>query len=194
MSAPFVTAAAALVYSYYDGITLSDVKSILLNSAKKLDSLNGKVASDGMLDLGSALSYDTSKLSHSSFATKKSKGSAPGLSYTAYIQNNKIHISVSISDKDNDIYALFYANGEMSAAEFGTGRNGTEYKLRNSSVANFTSSNYGKYSFYAIDSEGNETVLVINLTKDNVEERAGSGSQNSGQPSGRGGSSRRWYW
>ena len=41
MAAPMVTAAAAMVYSYYPDITLADVKEILLSSVQPLDTLRG---------------------------------------------------------------------------------------------------------------------------------------------------------
>ena len=62
MSAPFVTAAAAMLYSHYDNITLSDVKEIILQSARKLDTLDGTCVTGGMLDLGAALRYDINTL------------------------------------------------------------------------------------------------------------------------------------
>jgi len=69
MAAPMVTAAAAMVYSNYSGITLADVKEILLSSVQKLDSLSGNVSSGGMLDLASAMQYDVSTLSHTEWDT-----------------------------------------------------------------------------------------------------------------------------
>lgn len=62
MSAPFVTAAAAMLYSHHDNITLSDVKEIILQSARKLDTLDGTCVTGGMLDLGAALRYDINTL------------------------------------------------------------------------------------------------------------------------------------
>lgn len=57
MAAPMVTGVAALLYSYRPDISLTDVKNIIINSARKLDTLNGKVLSGGMLDAGAALGY-----------------------------------------------------------------------------------------------------------------------------------------
>lgn len=64
MAAPMVTAAAAMLYSHHEDITLADVREILLSSVTKLDSLSGVVASGGMLNLGAAMAYDTGTLSH----------------------------------------------------------------------------------------------------------------------------------
>ena len=44
MAAPVVTAVAALVYSYRDGLSLSQVKDVVLNSAESSTALSGKVA------------------------------------------------------------------------------------------------------------------------------------------------------
>lgn len=63
MAAPMVTAAAAMVYSYYEDITLADVKEILLSSVRQLDSLEDLTATGGMLDLGAAMTCDLGSLS-----------------------------------------------------------------------------------------------------------------------------------
>lgn len=60
MAAPMVTGAAAFLYSYRTDISLQDVKPILLASARKLEGLEGKVASGGMLDVLAAVTYGKS--------------------------------------------------------------------------------------------------------------------------------------
>jgi len=57
MAAPMVTGVAAMLYSYRPDISLSDVKNILLNSSRKLDTLTGKMVSGGLLDAYGALSW-----------------------------------------------------------------------------------------------------------------------------------------
>jgi len=57
MSAPFVSAAAAMVYSASSDLTPVEVRSVILNTAKKNDSLKGKIATGGMLDCGAAVAY-----------------------------------------------------------------------------------------------------------------------------------------
>lgn len=57
MAAPMVTGVAAMLYSYRQDITLLDVKNIILNSSRKLDSLSGKMVSGGLLDAYAALSW-----------------------------------------------------------------------------------------------------------------------------------------
>ena len=57
MAAPFVTAAAAMVYSSNADLTLADTKNILLSTVKTDTALSGKTVSGGILDCGSAVAY-----------------------------------------------------------------------------------------------------------------------------------------
>ena len=57
MAAPMVTGVAAMLYSYRTDISLADVKTIILNSSRKLETLSGKVVSGGLLDAYSALNW-----------------------------------------------------------------------------------------------------------------------------------------
>ncbi|MDF2887112.1 MAG: peptidase and in kexin sedolisin [Lacrimispora sp.] len=58
MAAPMVTGVAAMLYSYRTDISLADVKNIILNSSRKLDTLSGKAVSGGLLDAYSALTWN----------------------------------------------------------------------------------------------------------------------------------------
>lgn len=169
MSAPFVTGAAALIYSYFGDITLRDVKDIILGSAKELDSLAGKTVTGGMLDVTAALTCDTSKLSHENFEGNKLSGSAPKISYTTAKRNNKLYITVTVTDDDRDLYGQYYAEGSLTASDFNYGASGTSFKLKNGSSATFVASDFGTYTFYVFDSEGHETVLVVDLSSDTTD-------------------------
>lgn len=57
MAAPFVSAAAALVYSCNEELTLADTRQILLDTVKIDTAMKGKVATGGILDCGSAVAY-----------------------------------------------------------------------------------------------------------------------------------------
>lgn len=57
MAAPMVTGVAAFLYSYRTDISLQDVKPILMATARKLEELDGKVASGGVVDAYAALTY-----------------------------------------------------------------------------------------------------------------------------------------
>ena len=55
MAAPMVTGTAAMLYSYDASLSLMDVRNRILQSARPLESLSGKVATGGMLDAGAAM-------------------------------------------------------------------------------------------------------------------------------------------
>ncbi|MGN1317869.1 MAG: S8 family peptidase [Lachnospirales bacterium] len=71
MAAPMVSGGAAMIYSHFDNITLADVKDIIINSVKPLDSLKETTLSGGMLNLSAALKYDTTTLSHRKWSKAK---------------------------------------------------------------------------------------------------------------------------
>ena len=55
MAAPMVTGTAAMLYSCDASLSLMDVRNRILQSARPLESLSGKVATGGMLDAGAAM-------------------------------------------------------------------------------------------------------------------------------------------
>ena len=57
MAAPMVTGTAAMLYSYRTDLALSDIKHVLLASARPLEGLQGKSVSGGLLDAHAALNY-----------------------------------------------------------------------------------------------------------------------------------------
>lgn len=164
MAAPMVTAAAAMVYSYYDGISLSEVKQIILGSAKQLSSLDGLVLTGGMLDAGAALSYDLSDLEEDEAEPVTGAGSAPVITFETSEQNGMSLLQLTVSDADGDLCLAAYGKGELSADAFDYGSEGTRISLDGSGSAAFLVVNSGTYTFYALDEAGNETTQVITLT------------------------------
>ena len=55
MAAPMVTGTAAMLYSCDASLSLMDARNRILQSARPLESLSGKVATGGMLDAGAAM-------------------------------------------------------------------------------------------------------------------------------------------
>ncbi len=60
MSAPMVTGVAALVYSCRTDLSLAQVRTAILESARKQDWLTGKVSTGGILDAYGAITYGLS--------------------------------------------------------------------------------------------------------------------------------------
>ena len=162
MAAPMVTAAAAMVYSYYPDITLADVKEILLSSVQPLDTLRGLTATGGMLDLGAAMTYDLSTLSGQGWdnSTAAPPASTPVIQITSASQSGETYLVVQVTDDDGDLDATAYASGLVSAEQFRSGA-GTRFSLDSEGTAAFRVARSGLYTFYAADQAGNETVQTV---------------------------------
>lgn len=57
MAAPMVTGAAAFLYSYRTDIALADVRRILMETARKLPGMEGKIQCGGVVNVYSAINY-----------------------------------------------------------------------------------------------------------------------------------------
>lgn len=57
MAAPMVTGVAAMLYSCRTDLSLGEIKNVLIQSARPLESLQGKTVSGGILDAYAALNY-----------------------------------------------------------------------------------------------------------------------------------------
>lgn len=184
MSAPFVSGAAALIYSHYGDISLANVKEILLSSVAELEALDGAVTSGGMLDLGSALNFNLESLSGEEWKEKTPyiyKGDAPQIAAQIVNQRNKSYLQVQFYDEDGDIVTARYGEGELTTDDFDNGESGNAVKLTNSGIATYEAT-AGTYTFYVLDSKGNEAVKVIQITE--RQNRQNYGGRPSGMPMG----------
>ena len=164
MAAPMVTAAAAMIYSHYEDITLADVKEIILSTSTSLDTLNGNTLTGGMLNLGAAMAYDVNSLSGAEWASVVvDTGTAPTITFEQAVQQGQNILVVSVADADGDLATVAYAAGTLDATYFQNGNVGKEFSLDRNGRAVFTVSSSGTYSFYARDNYGNETVASITV-------------------------------
>lgn len=171
MAAPFVSAAAAMLYSHYDSITLADVKTILLSTVTELETLQGKTVSNGMLNLGEAMAYDISQLKSepeevSDTPENSNLGNAPEISIETLTYQRNTYLIVTIKDTDDDLTHVLYSTGELTAEQFQNGTVGIAFTLDYDDSSTFLVRNSGSYTFYARDNAGNEVVQTINITVD----------------------------
>ncbi len=182
MSAPMVSAAAAMLYSHYDSISLADVKEILLSTATELDSLQGKLTSGGMLNLGAAMAYDVENLPEelnpdSAKPTTPDEddkeqqfpvnhNNAPVIKTETLSYMGSTYLIVTVTDEDGDLVKTAYASGTLTAEDFKSGASGTSFSLDRDGSASFLVRTSGSYTFYAKDSAGNETVQTVTVTAD----------------------------
>ncbi len=164
MAAPMVSAAAAMVYSYYGSASLADVKEILLSTAKKLDVLSGRTMTGGMLDIGAAMKFDLTKLSGIQWVKDSAeyKGSAPEIQTRTVGRRGVTYLILNVIDYDGDLSSVSYASGSLSAEEFRNGNVGTPVTLGKNGSVTFIA-NPGVYTFYAVDCAGNEAVNTVKV-------------------------------
>ena len=161
MATPMVAGVAALVYSYYEDITLAQTKAIVLNSAKKLPELSGLVITSGMPDALKALSYDDASFMALGITPPTIVTKVKGLS-NSYHKN----LLITVTDNEDNLSKVRYAVGTQSAGYFEVGVKGTPLSLTKN-VATIKVDKTTTYTIYALDDTGNETVNVvtINITK-----------------------------
>ncbi len=167
MAAPMVSGAAAVVYSHFENSTLADVKNILISSASKLESLENAVLSGGMPDLAAALNFNTSELPEEQWEVKtpvEYKGKAPVIQLYMSRYGQSSYLTVKAVDEDNDLSYVSYANGQQTTDYFNAGNEETAVELGKSNTA-YLELEAGTYTFYAVDSKGNETVSSVTLTR-----------------------------
>jgi len=165
MAALFVSAVAAMVLSHFGDISLEEVKEILLSSVTPLDCLSETTLSGGMLNLANALSYSTDQLTSEEWEEKiptEYTGTAPVLKgYTTGGFGGSYFI-LQVYDRESDVVSVSYAYGEQTTDYFGSGNEEINISLDRRGTAAFHVSS-GVYTFYAVDSKGNETVYTVSL-------------------------------
>lgn len=170
MAAPMVSGAAAMIYSYFDGIGVSDVKEILMSTVTPMESLKDITVSGGMLNVGAALSYDISSLSRKGFkngGTRPENGTAPHMELQASNRNGGTYLTVRVLDIDGDLDELLYTKGEHTAEDFTNGSVETRtFTVNEKDVTAFQITEKGTYTFYAKDKKGNTTVKVARFASE----------------------------
>lgn len=164
MAAPMVTGAAAMVYSAHDGISVSDVKEILISTVRPLDSLSEVTATGGMLDVGAALSYDIGNLSRSGFrngGNRSESGAAPLIESRITSRGGAPYLVLRVVDVDGDLDTLLFAEGTLSAEQIRENGQAKSFSVNGQDQAIFRIGKNGVYTFYARDRAGNETVKQI---------------------------------
>ena len=166
MAAPMVTGAAAMVYSYFDGIDASDVKEILLSTTSPLESLRGRTLTGGMLNAGAALSFDCAALSKTGFRNagrRPENGREPFIEAKLSESLGETFLLVRVVDIDGDLEEVLYAEGEWTKEQFPEEPVSKPFKLNDKDTGIFKLTRSGTYSFYARDRRGNTHVRTIRI-------------------------------
>lgn len=148
MATPFVTGAAALLQSYLDDETAVSIKQRIRISAHKVQGLEDKVSTGGILDCYNALYVDA-------------KPPEIKVSVSVKAGTNNAKISYQIVDNGTaGFQSAAWMEGEHDASDFQGGGHGNVL----SDLGEITIHKAGKYTIYAVDANGNESVKVIKVT------------------------------
>jgi subtilisin family serine protease len=158
MSAPMVAAGLAEVYSYYTDISMLQASKILLATAKPVSALSGKVSTGGMLDIYGSLTCDVDTiLSDKNAPLISTKVSSVSGTY-------RKNLLVTVQDAENNLSKVCYAKGKETASYFAYGNKGTSLSLSGDIATIPKIDATTTFTIYAIDSFGNESVLVVPVT------------------------------
>ncbi len=153
MAAPVVSGAAALLYACGDSLYPQNIREILIQTLKPLDSLNGFVRYPGIPDVAKALAAADLLVSDQIAPTLRP--------VTTYFEDT---ISVELNPEDlggSGIRIISYAMGTRTASYF---CHGTVGQTMTEPVLHLKKA--GTYTLYISDYAGNETCLVYTVNDD----------------------------
>lgn len=153
MAAPMVSGVAALLYSYGDFLYPQNIKEILLQTLKPMDSLTGYIRHPGIVDASKALA---------SVDSLSTDATAPTISARTEYQETALLVRLNIEDLGGSgIRTLRYAAGNHDTSYF---CNGTMGHSLDEPVLSLGKG--GTYTFYLSDYAGNEQFLTHTVQDD----------------------------
>lgn len=153
MAAPIVAGTAALLYACGDSLYPQNVKDVLLQTMKPLDSLHGYLRNPGIPDAAGALT---------ALHSVSSDTVAPTLKPTTEYEGELLSVSLNPEDLGGSgVRLISYAPGERDISYFA---HGTIGHVLSESVLHLGKP--GIYTFYISDYAGNENTLVYKVEDD----------------------------
>ncbi len=153
MAAPMVSGISALLYAYGEAPYPQNIKEIILQTLKPMDSLIGYVRYPGIPD-ALQIMHALDSLANDTVA--------PTLTATTQYQETTLLITLKQEDLGGSgIRTLRYAPGALDTSYF---CNGTAGLTVTDSALSLSKA--GTYTFYACDFAGNETVYVYSVPDD----------------------------
>lgn len=169
MAVPMAVGAAAFLHSEFPKITVSQIKEALLGSAKPISELSGKVLTGGCLSIKNAIDYCNNNYTEifnrpdePENDDKEVESTAPVIKLKNIKKNT---VTVKVTDKEDDIVAIKYVTGSKKASYFKSGKKGISVKVNKSGNKTLKLKKGKTYTFYAIDSEGRETIKKIKVKR-----------------------------
>ncbi len=150
MAAPFVSATAAMLSSYYTGLSALDLKQMILGGSKQVEALSSQVANGSYLDVYGAMTY--SGLLASVTTSIKDIANSNSKKYVIQVNNPR-----------SEDLTLLYAKGVKDVSYFEGGGTGTSLTL-SEHKATIKVTKTSDYTIYIKDSSGNEAVYTDKIT------------------------------
>lgn len=160
MAAPLVTGAAALLHSYYDGITAAQMRELLLAGCSSSSALTNAVSYGRYLNVYRPLIAKPQEtyLPDKTPPVVEATASAIEGSY-------KELLTIKATDDSGALEEVRYVRGSKTKAYFRGGR-GYEVELDEYDTGTRRMGVPGTYSVYARDPSGNETLVKVTCTAD----------------------------
>ena len=148
MAAPMVTGAAAILASYYDGLTNLEIKEAILNGAAVNLKFGNKVAGNRMLNVAGALRYCKERIALETEITPAAENS-----------NNKM-VTAKLGYKSSPVMKAVYAEGAKEAEDFVGGFEGIPLEWEETK-ASFEVNQTGIYTIYVVCEDGTELTKEV---------------------------------
>lgn len=162
MATPFVTGVAALLHSYYNGISASDIRQVILETTTYDANLRGRVSTSGRLNAYKPLT------AYGAGAFKPDETAPVITASVVDIEGSyKQKLIIIATDDSGESPEVRYARGNKTKTYFRNG-NGYDVALDEDDTGSKNMGVPGPYTVYAVDSSGNETLYQVECTADAV--------------------------
>lgn len=162
MAAPFVSGVAALLHSYYNGISAAQMKQVILETATYSENLRGRVETSGYLNAYKPLA------AYSSDAFKPDETAPVITASVVDIEGSyKQKLVITATDDSGETPEVRYVRGDYTKSYFKNGK-GFAVELDDENTGSKTMAVPSTYTIYAVDSSGNDTLYQVECTADAV--------------------------
>ncbi|MCQ2536959.1 MAG: S8 family serine peptidase [Lachnospiraceae bacterium] len=152
MAAPYVTGVAALCYAASNRAYATQVKSLIMSTAKQYPSLEGKMVVPGIPDV---------KAMVSKIGTLRKDTVKPNIKTVQNLEGSKVRVDIIANGFDGSgVYKLKYLEGNAGSSDFQEGKG---KDIEGASIV----LEKGVYTLYAVDRCENDMISVINVGEDN---------------------------
>ena len=162
MATPYVSGVAALLHSYYNGISAAQMRQLIIEHTTYSQNLRGRTETSGYLNAYKPLSaYDSDAF--------RPDETAPVVTASVVdIEGSyKQKLVITATDDSGETPEVRYVRGDKTLAYFRGGK-GYDVNLDEDNTGSKTMAVPSVYSIYAVDSSGNDVLYQVECTADAV--------------------------